>query len=315
MKSRVSRPNALFASIFLAGAILPASSMAAPIVRAFSSNLEQEASFTVSGNTGFRVPALAPATGKAIGVPGFDSALGPLLSARLTIESYLASALLDHAESALLLRVEIGHELEVTTGSWTPKEALSAIIASSNDPDFDVNTRNYYSPSSDSDVFIPLIKPIPSVEVERRRTSSVTFDEYFTGSDLSLFVDADQIGFGSTRLYQLSFEGYHERGFLGGLTTQFLGLPTESQPGTKPRIGSALLTALRLLNLLVEDDAGHGLSYSHMHVGASAQLGMTVEYTYESARAVPEPGALALYAVGLGGFGLLGYGRSRRGKP
>jgi hypothetical protein len=285
--------------VTIVSALVAGQAVASPITIEFSSTSSSWGTARVVGT----VPSVAiPGANtsdlpQVMAVRGFDASLGTLLSAHLVIDEVFDSRIFDHSKGSGLGGVPayFQHSGRAFLSVQT-YPALEAILLHSSTPDFNLNMFQTYSSVEDEDK----TGVTSYVEIERHRSSTRSFDEVFTGAALASFVGSDAIGYFSNGSRYLSFEGEHTGHFLGGAVSSALNLPTGMSPGTKPGLGTVALLTLRLINAEVEEESGHELLYSDMHLALAAELAMTVRYTYEPvAASVPEPASMAFLVAGL----------------
>jgi hypothetical protein len=308
-RALVRLPTAASAAL-LCAVLLSHGAHAAIVSLEYSDSSTQSLSVTARQSSTF--PGLNPVPqvpSTILFVPGFDSSLGTLLSARLSINGYLATKLHDHAVGLPGL-VSSGHDVTVRV-SGNVTNSLDQIIQSSNDPGFKIRLENDFSPYSAS-VF--QIINNPGLVVRREQSAGIHFDETFIGIDLLNFVDAlEGLSFylNSGSKYLAAF-GYHSSDLGSGAIEDFTTLPTTIQPGTapgrQPGVGtliSAITTAAQIVDAVMD----HGLVYNELHIGAATELDMRVIYTYQEAGTtgsdVPEPGTLAIFGLGIAGLALI----------
>ncbi len=266
-----------------------------------------------------------PSLRTRLSVPSFDTSLGSLISATLSIDAALALNFVDHAGYQIRLRfpVEIGHNVKSSvrlSASSNLDEALTLAgegdFLQSDNGKFIELSHGPYQNSNDGLVLVPRpcvlnvclppkkLQLEPYVENSKELSQAKNFEYTFQEGQLDAFLSEDLTLYTPSSSSYLQLSGDHWDGLIGGALGSFLTFPTEPSSGsTKPGIGSAAITAARLLNLVVEEQTGHGIYYSDMHIATAAEIGMSVTYTYQ--QAVPEGSSLAIALIGL--VGLLGF--------
>lgn len=299
MKSRFRKWGLVVAFL---GGVAPVDAIAAPITVEYWSGSKQSGSPRVVGTVSeIVIPSIdtldAP---QVMGLPGFDTTLGTLLSAHLTIDAVFDSRIFDHSKGNNLIGVPAFYQHSGrATMEVVADGDLFNILQHSSTPDFGLHLFQTFNPTSEEDK----VGVNAYVEVERHRSSSRSFDEVFEGAALAPFLDVISFGYFSHGQSYLSFFGEHTGHVLGNAVSGALNPPTTMSPGTKPGLGTVALLTLSMINTAAEEETGHELLYSDMHLAMAAELGMTVRYTYEplAAPSVPEPAAVILLGTGLAG--------------
>lgn len=235
-------------------------------------------------------PVLGTGPSPNFTLPGFDTSLGTLLSARLDIDGGLASRLLTHAgrpfgTAVTIASAEVRGRLVSTSGLFVP-----------------LNLATSHPQITTFDIGLPPFSDSPFAEIFSTRSVLGGLDRTYAGADLMPFLD-QPVGF-RTRAPNWQHI-YHESDPLPGLLEY--PDPNVIQPGTVPGPASAVLLLARVLNLNL-GDGDHPVVFSDAHLSAAMQWDMRVTYTYEPFQTgapqppsgtAPEPAALALFGSGL----------------
>ncbi|MEX2285102.1 MAG: hypothetical protein WEE89_21630 [Gemmatimonadota bacterium] len=233
-------------------------------------------SFNVADNPG-SLQISQPSGVTIARVPKFDPSLGELISARLVIDGWLATAMRAHGVSPFYLLNLYGAAF---TARANPDPLLSSLIGQNQ-----IVLQQLYSD------FIERVGTlennlVASGEHQFSDDDDYEFDQTYSGADAAMFIRSDAPGaINDLTLSYTDARFFHASASHVGFSIDDLFEVKDEGPsgaGTKPGKGTLIQLVASLA--FQQFSSGHDLYYNDFHAAGAAQFQMSVIYTYQPNR-------------------------------
>jgi hypothetical protein len=247
-----------------------------PITVEFIDGKYAQYSFNVADNPG-SLQITQPSGVTIARVPKFDPSLGELISARLVIDGWLATAMRAHGVSPFYLLNEYGAAF---TARANPDPLLSSLIGQNQI----VLQQLYSSFIEDFGTFENNL--VASGEHHFSDDDDYEFDQTYSGAGAAQFIRSNAPGaINDLTLSYTDARFFHASArHVGFSIDDLFEVKDEGPDGADTKPGKGTLIQLVAALAFQQFSSGHDLYYNDFHAAGAAQFQMSVIYTYQPNR-------------------------------